>query len=138
MNSFTLKDYLSDIDNLTFNNISNNINSNKDLKNLILFFMKTGIKFYSKNNNKLIVKSKDFLSLEIKNYKTKILNEFVCNLLKFDNNFNITKDIIKDFSVKFDELENISFLLKNNFDNLEKINLNSNYNEKNYIAEYSK
>lgn len=137
MNSFTLKDYLSDIDNLTFNNISNNINSNKDLKNLILFFMKTGIKFYSKNNNKLIVKSKDFLSLEIKNYKTKILNEFVCNLLKFDNNFAITKDIIKDFNLKFDELENISFLLKNNFEHLEKINFNSNNNEKNYIAEYS-
>ena len=52
--------------------------------------MKTGIKFYSKNNNKLIVKSKDFLSLEIKNYKTKILNEFVCNLLKWINNKNYT------------------------------------------------
>ena len=141
MNSYSLKEYLCNLNEITINNINNNISNSEDLKKIILFFMENKIKFYIKKQKTIIIKEKDNILLEINNIRNNIINNIIIKLLRVISNNKIEdiKNDITNIYTILENIENIKLLINKNYNSLLTIikqneNLNKNLD---YIAEYN-
>jgi len=138
MNLYNLNDYLNDLDQLTIHNITENIKENLDLKNLIFFLINYEIKFYYKELNEIIIKSKDHIILELINLKKSLLNKFLIKLLKIINNNNKINTIKTEMTFVYkiiQDIENIIDLLDKIYNKLINIHKKKYSNKK--IIEYN-
>ena len=138
MNLYNLNDYLNDLDQLTIHNITENIKENLDLKNLIFFLINYEIKFYYKELNEIIIKSKDHIILELINLKKSLLNKFLIKLLKIINNNNKINTIKTEMTFVYkiiQDIENIIDLLDKIYNKLINIHIKKYSNKK--IIEYN-
>ena len=140
MDSYSLKEYLNDLNELMVNNINININNSKDLKELIFFFMEHNIKFYIKKQQ-VIIKEKENLLLEIKNIKNITINTLIIKLLKLMNSgehIDNIKNDINDIYIILENIENIKIILENTYNKLNIIIIEKKEENINYIvAEYN-
>ena len=135
MNLYNLNDYLNDLDQLTIYNITENIKDNLDLKNLIFFLINYDIKFYYKEFNEIVIKSKQHISLELIDLKKKTLNNFIIKFIKIINNNSKIHTIKTEITFIFkiiQDIENIIDLLDKNYNKLILIH-KKEYNEQNAI-----
>lgn len=141
MNSYYLNDYLGDISNNNINNIILHIKKNPMFKKLIIFFMENNIKFYSCCNNNILIKDENVIILEINNIRNKIINNFIINLLKFNNsndNFTIIKNIILHQIKLLEDIDILKKELSMNYSLLKNlIKVNNNIEQYEIIATYN-
>ena len=139
MSFLNLNDYLVDLNDMSKFIVNNHINENINLKRIIVFFVINKIKFYYKENNKIKIKSLEFLLLELENLKKKNLQKFLNKILEvIDKNYNYLSYLKTemDYIHKFlSDIIDIEKLLKNDF-NLIKDILKNNYQQDN-IIEYN-
>ena len=138
MNSYSLDDYLCDVNETVINNIKININKNKILKEIIIFLMENNIKFYVIYNNNFYTKDKNSLLLEVMNIRIKVINNLIFKLLKFsDKNekFSVIKGDILLLMKNLDNFDYKKSLIENNYNLLNVKNNNPLYID--YIATYN-
>ena len=135
MNLYNLNDYLNDLDQLTIYNITENIRENCDLKNLIFFLINYEIKFYLKENNEIVIKSKEHITLELITLKKSILNKFLIKFIKIINNNDKIHTIRTELTYIYkiiQDIENIIDLLDKIYNKLIII-YKKDYDDKNII-----
>lgn len=138
MNIIKLNDYFNDLDNLTVNNIEQNLKKSDNLQKLISFFILNNIKFYHKIKNNIYLKNKDEIYLLLNNLKNKYINNIVIKLLKCnDLNFDTTEieQYLLDIIIILNKINNNRVLFNLEYNNLNKI-FNSNSSSIDYIAKY--
>ena len=137
MNNITLSQYLNDLNENNIYNANMNISNNKNLKDLIVFFISNKIKFYFKHNNSIIIKNIEQITNEIKNVRNNEINNLIIKLIKYSSDKLIyINDELINLILFLNNIGNILILLNNNYNKLISIFVCNN-KELDFIARYN-